>query len=150
MNSFVSHSLKDTEKFAQKLAKKLYNGAVVLLYGDLGAGKTTLSKSIIKALGYGGVVTSPTFTILNIYQGSLPIYHFDMYRLENVDEVMEIGADEILQSGQGVCLVEWPEKIESILPADAIKIYIDSIDANTRKFEVVFDDMKNKIKNNKK
>lgn len=138
MNSFVSHSLKATEKFAQDFAKKLKNGAVVLLYGDLGAGKTTLSKSIIKALGYNGVVTSPTFTILNVYQGRVPVYHFDMYRLESADEAIEIGADEILNGGQGVCLVEWPEKISGMLPEDAIKVYIERVDENTRKFDVVY------------
>jgi len=137
MNNFISHSLKDTEKFAKKFAEKLENGNVVLLYGDLGAGKTTLCKSIIKALGYNGVVTSPTFTILNEYQGKiLSIHHFDMYRLESIDEAVEIGADEILKSGQGICLIEWPEKLAGILSKDAIKIYIESIDENTRKFKV--------------
>jgi len=136
MNNFISHSLKDTEKFAEKFAEKLENGNVVLLYGDLGAGKTTLCKSIIKALRYSGVVTSPTFTILNEYQGKIPIHHFDMYRLDSVDEATEIGVDEIFKSGDGVCLIEWPEKIASILPKDAIKIYIESIDENTRTFKV--------------
>lgn len=134
MKKFISHSLKDTEMFAEKIAGQLCQGKVVLLFGDLGAGKTTFSKSLIKALGFNGVVTSPTFTIVNQYEGEIPISHFDMYRLESEDEAFEIGVDEILQSGQNVCIVEWPEKVMSLFSDDTLKIHINILDENTREF----------------
>lgn len=133
--NFISNSLQDTEDFAKEFSKQLCEGATVLFYGDLGAGKTTLCKSIVKELGYQGRVTSPTFTIVNQYQGRMPIYHCDMYRLEGIEEAIEVGIDEFFKDEQGVCLVEWPEKVEQILPKKVIKVHIE-VENNTRKFTV--------------
>ncbi len=130
----ISKSLQQTEELAKKVAEQLCDGKVVLLVGDLGAGKTTFSKSLIKALGVNTMVTSPTFTLLNEYQGKFKINHFDMYRLENEDEAIDVGFDEILNSDKGVSIVEWPEKVKGILPKDCVKIQISIIDENTREF----------------
>lgn len=134
IKKFISHNKMETDRFAEKLAKQLCGGKVVLLYGDLGAGKTTFSKSLIKYLGYSGVVTSPTFTILNEYQGKYKINHFDMYRLENEDEAQEIGFEEIISDANAVSIIEWPQRVSSLLPSDAIKIEIKVVDANAREF----------------
>ena len=133
---FFAESLDDTINFAQKFASTLKRGDVVKLVGDLGAGKTTLVKFVAESLGVKDLVTSPTFTILNQYQGDMPVYHFDMYRLKNSQEAIDSGLDEILRNGDGVCFVEWPEKVADILPANCIEVNITKLD-NGRKFEVI-------------
>ena len=134
---FISRSLDDTKEIASQFAQTLHNGDVVLFYGDLGAGKTTFIKSLCFALGVRDEVTSPTFTILNEYTGKLPIHHFDMYRLKDANEAIESGLDEILRYGDGVCLVEWPEKVVGILPENAKIIKITILDDNSRKLEIL-------------
>ena len=122
---FIAKTIEDSDKFAQKLAKKLKTGDIVLLNGNLGAGKTTFAKSLCKHLGVADVVTSPTFTIINEYNGVMPIYHMDMYRIQSLDEAMMTGCIDIIQSRNGLCLIEWPGIIEGVLPSDCIKINID-------------------------
>lgn len=120
---FISKSVQDTIEFAKEYASTLKEGDVVALIGDLGAGKTTFTKALCDALGYSGEVTSPTFTLVNEYQGRLKIYHFDMYRLNTPDEAIDSGLDEILRAGEGVCVVEWPQNLGRVLPkCKAIKI----------------------------
>ena len=131
---FIAENLQDTIDFAQEFAKGLRQGDVVLLYGDLGAGKTTFVRQVCKALGVEDEVTSPTFTLLNEYYGTMPIYHFDMYRLKDANEAIESGLDEVLRAGDGVCFVEWPEKVPSILPENCYKLQIISLGENERKF----------------
>ena len=133
---FIAENLQDTAKFAQEFAKSLKSGDVVLLYGDLGAGKTTFVREVCRALGVAEDITSPTFTLLNEYFGSLPLYHFDMYRLKDSREAIESGLDEILRSGDGVCFVEWPEKVSSILPENCYILKISTLGENGRKFEL--------------
>lgn len=133
---FVAQSLKDTQKFATLITNQLCPGKVVLLFGGLGAGKTTLAKFIIEQLGFKGTVTSPTFTIMQEYQGKYKIFHFDMYRIESSAEAEEFGLSEILNSGEGVCILEWPERVADLLPSDAIKIQIESLGENSRRFTV--------------
>ncbi len=133
---FISNSLEDTVKFAKIIASKLKKGNIILLFGDLGSGKTTFTKSLAKELGVKEIVTSPTFTIMNEYEGVVPIYHFDMYRIETLSEIEELGFSDIINSGEGICIIEWPECCIEILPSDCIKIKISTLETNKRKFEV--------------
>ena len=139
---FVANNLKETEDFAKKLSKKIEKGMVILLYGDLGAGKTTFTKFLLESLGVKNIVSSPTFTLLNEYDGVFPVYHFDMYRITNTDELYELGFEDYINSKNspyvktGLTLIEWPENISSILPKDAIKIQIEKLGENKRGFKV--------------
>lgn len=121
MLQIISHSEDETKEIGKKLAQQLNKGDIICLKGDLGAGKTLLSKAIAKAFGVKEPVTSPTFTIIHEYQGRLPLYHFDVYRIHDTDEMYEIGVEEYLY-GEGVCLIEWADKIEEILPEESIWI----------------------------
>ena len=116
----------DTEKFGLELADDLSSGDVLALVGDLGTGKTTLTKYIAKGLGIKEVITSPTFTIVNEYHsGRLPLFHFDAYRLgESRDELFETGIEEYFYR-EGICIVEWAELIEEILPQTVKCIFME-------------------------
>jgi len=116
-------NLKETESFGLKLGSLLMPGDILCLNGDLGAGKTTMTQSIGKGLGVDDYITSPTFTLINEYKGRIWVYHFDVYRLENVEDLYDIGFDEYFY-GHGVCIIEWAEKIEKLLPEDRIVIDI--------------------------
>ncbi len=134
---FISKSEKDTNKLAKKFEKKLKGGEVVVLNGDLGAGKTTFTKALCKALGIKENVTSPTFTLMNIYtSGRLPLYHFDMYRLEDESEAQELGLNDFFYSN-GVCMIEWAENIKNLLPKNLITINIEKLGETSRKFEIL-------------
>lgn len=133
---FISRSEKDTIKLAKKFEKMLKGGEVVILNGDLGAGKTTFTKALCKALKVKENVTSPTFTLMNIYtSGRLPLYHFDMYRIEDESEAQELGLNEFFYSN-GVCMIEWAENIKNILPKKLITINIEKLGETSRKFEI--------------
>ena len=115
----------DTVSFGIEMAKNAVPGTVIALTGDLGAGKTTLTKSIAKGLEIDDIITSPTFNIVKEYDtGRLPLYHFDVYRVGDVDEMYEIGCEEYFY-GEGVCVVEWADLIEEIMPEDTIWINIE-------------------------
>lgn len=116
---------EETYAFGAKLADKLKPGTVIAMVGDLGTGKTTLTKAIAKGLGVKETVTSPTFTIVKEYEdGKMPLYHFDVYRIGDIDEMYELGYEEYFY-GQGVCIVEWADIIEELIPDDAIRINIE-------------------------
>ena len=118
----VSRSEEETRRLGALLARRLRPGDVVALYGTLGAGKTQFVKGICEALGIpAGRVTSPTFTLVNEYAGEFPVYHFDAYRVAQVSELFELGYEAYFY-GDGICLVEWPERIEALLPAGVIRI----------------------------
>jgi len=120
-----SFSREETAAFAAELAAKAKAGDVFALSGDLGAGKTVFAKGFAKGLGVEDDVTSPTFTILQSYQGSeLKLHHFDVYRIENPDEMEEIGLDWALDD-EAACLIEWPERIEELLPARTVRVRIE-------------------------
>ena len=124
MQIFESSSPLETQKIAEELAKDLKAGDILTLDGDLGAGKTVFSKGIAKGLGIAKEVTSPTFIIMQSYEGGrLPLYHFDVYRLEDSDELLETGAEDYL-FGNGVSIIEWAEIIEDILPDNVIRVNI--------------------------
>ncbi|MDE6472122.1 MAG: tRNA (adenosine(37)-N6)-threonylcarbamoyltransferase complex ATPase subunit type 1 TsaE [Clostridia bacterium] len=103
---YISHSLEDTAFLAGKLAKKLEGGEVILLNGELGAGKTAFTKCLAKCLEIDDIVTSPTFTFMKEYKGRLALYHFDMYRVTDADELYELGLNDYLYM-DGVCVIEW-------------------------------------------
>ncbi len=112
---FISNSPDETQAFAADMAKRLTAGDVLCLYGDLGAGKTAFVQGLAKGLGIDEPITSPTFTIVNEYEGRLPLYHFDVYRIADSDEMYEVGFDEYVY-GEGVSVIEWPQLIADILP----------------------------------
>ena len=120
---YISHSVSDTESFGRQLAQRLHPNTVVACRGGLGMGKTALTRGIAQGLGYTGRVTSPTFTIVNEYLGETPLFHFDMYRLEDSDALFDIGWEDYLTRG-GVCAVEWSERVDGALPEDTVFVDI--------------------------
>ena len=117
--------LEETKRFGIKLGKMLKRGNILCLNGDLGAGKTTLTKSIGLGLGVAEYITSPTFALINQYSGRIPVYHFDVYRLENAHELYDLGFDEYFY-GDGVCIIEWADKIEKMIPKERIVVDIEN------------------------
>ncbi len=119
---YLSHSELETEAVGRELGQSLSPGAVVACWGDLGLGKTALIRGLARGLGYSGRVTSPTFTIVNEYEGGrLPLFHFDLYRLEGEEDLFSIGWEDYLDRG-GVCAVEWSERAPGALPPDAVRV----------------------------
>ncbi|MDE7191413.1 MAG: tRNA (adenosine(37)-N6)-threonylcarbamoyltransferase complex ATPase subunit type 1 TsaE [Clostridia bacterium] len=121
---YYSHGLEDTAYLAQKIAERLNGGEVILLNGQLGAGKTTFTKCLAKSLGVKDTVTSPTFAFMKEYSGRLPLYHFDLYRVADEDELYELGLNEYLYM-DGVCVIEW-NKFEGV--PDPIIIDVSTLD----------------------
>ena len=133
MTEYKSHSADDTGRIAAEFSKTLSPGDVVCLYGEMGVGKTVFTNGLCRALGACDYATSPTFTVVNEYDGAdFPVYHFDMYRIEDEDELLELGFDEYLNSG-GICIIEWPENIPNSLPKKRINVKIlrDSFESRT-------------------
>ena len=133
----TTHSADETQALGQRLAKRLLPGDVIAYFGDLGAGKTALTRGIAQGLGVTDLVTSPTYTIANEYlTGRIPLFHFDMYRLGSSDELFDIGWEDYLARG-GVCAVEWSENVEDAL-RDAIHITIekDPLEPDTRRITI--------------
>lgn len=117
----ITKTDRETKNLGKKLAQKFHGGDIICLYGDLGAGKTTLVKGIAEGLRIEEEITSPTFTLMNIYKGSKEqgarnkLVHIDTYRLKNEEELLEIGVEDYLGKPDTVCIIEWPEKIENLL-----------------------------------
>lgn len=121
---FLSHCEAETEAIGARLSTVLAPGSVVAYQGGLGMGKTAFTRGLARGLGYSGRVTSPTFTIVNEYEGGrLPLFHFDMYRLQDADALFDIGWEDYLDR-DGVCAVEWSEQVADALPAGAIRVTI--------------------------
>lgn len=136
MLNFKSNSPEETFAFGQSLGKILGAGQVICLAGDLGAGKTLLVQGLSKTLGIEDVVSSPTFTILNVYESVFPIYHFDLYRLNYAEELFDIGFYEYTE-GNGLSIIEWPDKFPGELPEEYLWIDIKTADhVNERIFQV--------------
>ena len=119
-----TYSQDETEKIGYDTAIKALPGQVYCLSGDLGVGKTVFTRGFARGLGIDEHITSPTFTIINEYEGRLPLYHFDVYRVADPEEMDYIGCDEYF-FGNGVCLIEWAELIEDIIPENAVWIKIE-------------------------
>ena len=129
-------SLDELDGVAQAVIDSLNGRAVVAFDAPMGAGKTTLISRIAALLGAEDDVTSPTFAIVNQYEGSeRTIYHFDMYRIERIEEALDFGSEEYLSSGE-LCLVEWPEKIEALLPDDTMVVKIEILSDSARRFVI--------------
>lgn len=133
--TFETASLAETNGLGRRLAATLKTGDVVALSGELGAGKTALVKSIAIAMGYAEPVTSPTFTLIHEYPTTPPLYHIDLYRLENVRDAVDIGIEEYL-TGDGISLVEWAERIESLLPPHTVRVTIEVLSETARRFTI--------------
>lgn len=118
---YISHSVTETEACGAALAQLLRRGDVLAYTGSLGMGKTAFTRGLARGLGCRGRVTSPTFTIVNEYDGPLPLFHFDLYRLRSAEELFDIGWEDYLERG-GVCAIEWSERIPDDLPTDAITV----------------------------
>ena len=133
----ITKSEEETLRIGSVIGERLKPGDIINLNGELGAGKTHITKGIARGLGVDDYITSPTFIIVNQYEGRIPLYHFDVYRINDIDEMYEIGFDEYLY-GNGVCIVEWGNIVDELLPGSAIRIDINKIDDTTR--EIVVDD----------
>lgn len=135
----ISESEEMTRLIAKKYAQSIKSPTVISLVGDLGAGKTTFTKGFAEGLNINDLVTSPTFTIMNDYQsGTLPLYHFDMYRLASKEEAVELGFEEYfdLRKLNGVAVVEWAENVKGLLPKLYVEINFIKIDDNKRKIQI--------------
>ena len=133
---FISHSVNETEAFAEKLAAAFTGGEVLLLHGELGAGKTHFVKGLAAGLGVDDVVTSPTFALHNSYEGRLTLNHFDFYRVESSEEVEVLGLNEFFYDKQAVAAIEWSENIKELLPKNCIEVKIEKLGDDTRKITV--------------
>ena len=136
----TTHSPEETMALGARMAERFRPGHIVALYGELGAGKTHLVKGIATALGIPSeAVTSPTFTLLNEYAGrELEVYHFDAYRIKSTDEFYELGFEEYF-FGDGLCLIEWPERVEPLLPSGTLRIRLAHVEGDRRTVEVLPD-----------
>lgn len=125
MGKISIQNISCIEDAAREFLRQTQGVTVYAFYGRMGAGKTTFISAVCSVLGVGDEVASPTFTIVNEYRASdgTPVFHFDFYRIEKLSEVLDIGYEEYLDSG-GICLMEWPEKIEELLPEDALRVNI--------------------------
>ena len=144
MKTFTSHSLEETKKFAKafldSLTPKEGEATIVGLYGNLGAGKTALTKVLAEELGIRESVTSPTFVIEKIYETQHPIFkrliHIDAYRLENGAELQVLNFEELVENPNNLIVIEWPENVKEILPEDHVRVRCEFVDENSRQFEV--------------
>ena len=133
---YEATTLDATKEIAQDFAKTLKSGDVVCMYGDLGAGKTEFVRAMAQEFGITDYITSPTFTIVNEYKGTLDLYHFDVYRIADSDEMYEIGYDEYID-GDGICVIEWAELIEDILPPHRYNVTINKDLANGESYRKI-------------
>lgn len=133
----ITYKIHDIENVAKTFLKYIKEYTVLAFHGDLGAGKTTFIKSVCKILGVEENISSPTFSIINQYKTatSKPISHIDLYRLKDLEEAINAGVEESIFNSE-FCFIEWPEKFLSILPADTVNVFIETIDNTTRKLIV--------------
>jgi len=133
--TFVTKTPDETTRLGMRIGLMLRKGDVVALQGTLAAGKTTITKGIALGLGITEDVTSPTFTLISEYYGRLPLYHMDVYRLDSTEDFINLGVEELLY-GNGVCVVEWSEKVMEELPASSIRIRLESEEDGSRTISV--------------
>lgn len=135
MFNVVTKSAAETEALGQRIASVLKGREEIALFGDLGAGKTAFTRGVCKGLGINEGVSSPTFALVNAYQGKYPVYHFDMYRITSIDDLFAVGFYDYIDTG--ILIIEWSENIESELEDDALRIRIQkSDDVNERFFQI--------------
>jgi len=131
----TTSSAEQTQSFGHTLASRLLPGDVICLWGDLGAGKTTLAQGLCRGLQSKEIAVSPSYGLIHEYQGLCDIYHLDLYRLDNSAQAEEIGITEYLY-GRGISILEWPERIRDILPESRLDIHLTRLDQQTRKIEI--------------
>ena len=131
----VTNNEAETIEEGKKLGQSIKPGAIIALYGELGAGKTAFTRGLAQGLGINMTVSSPTFTIVNEYYGDIPLFHFDMYRLETENELYDIGWDDYLERG-GICVVEWSEKVPNAFPPGTVYVKLEILDNNKRALEI--------------
>lgn len=136
-NNFISHSPEETYRRFKILGENARAGDIFALYGGLGAGKTLIAKSIAAGMGITEDITSPTFTLLETYDGKIPLYHFDLYRIENEQELDNLFFEEYW-GGAGVSIIEWADNAGGRFGEDAVKIYIEYIDENSRRITLEY------------
>ncbi|MYF98810.1 tRNA (adenosine(37)-N6)-threonylcarbamoyltransferase complex ATPase subunit type 1 TsaE [Candidatus Poribacteria bacterium] len=136
-NVFRTESPDETQALGEKLGNRLKPGDVIALIGDLGTGKTCLTQGIARGVGIAPneVVSSPSYILINEYKGKIPIYHIDLYRLETAAEISELGLGEYIES-DGICIIEWAERMGDELPDTCITIHISWKDENTRSIKI--------------
>ena len=132
---YISNSAAETEAIGAEFAKTLSGGAVIAMYGDLGAGKTAFVRGMARGMGLDCRVSSPTFTIVNEYLGDRELIHFDMYRLQSADELFDIGWEDYIARG-AVCAVEWSENVKDAFFGDEIEVIIDKLGDNQRQITI--------------
>ncbi|MBQ6870443.1 MAG: tRNA (adenosine(37)-N6)-threonylcarbamoyltransferase complex ATPase subunit type 1 TsaE [Alistipes sp.] len=137
MRQITIDSLADLPKVAELVLESLNGRNVVAFFAPMGAGKTTLISTLMESLGSEDIVTSPTFALVNQYYTAErePVYHFDFYRINSINEAFDMGYEEYFYSGD-LCLVEWPEKVEQLLPDNTMVVKIEILDENTRRFTI--------------
>lgn len=134
--TYITHSAQETVDLGENIGSLLKSGDVIAMTGTLAAGKTTITKGIAKALGITDVVTSPTFCLISEYEGTkMPLYHMDVYRLDGPEDFINLGVEDMLD-GDGVCIVEWSEKVSSELPKRTIKIEITPLEDGSRQIKI--------------
>lgn len=132
---FTTYTESETERIGERLGRILPPGGIVALKGGLGAGKTVFTRGLARGVGYGGRVTSPTYTIVNEYIGGrVPVFHFDLYRIEDGDQLFDIGWEDYLER-EGICVVEWSENAGDMLPGGTISVAIEA-ESNIRKITI--------------
>ncbi|MDE0041729.1 MAG: tRNA (adenosine(37)-N6)-threonylcarbamoyltransferase complex ATPase subunit type 1 TsaE [Candidatus Poribacteria bacterium] len=134
---FQTHSPEETQTIGKQIGASLKIGDVIALVGDLGAGKTCLTQGIARGIGIASheVVNSPSYTLINEYAGEIPIYHIDLYRLEHHGEIVDLGLEEYLE-GNGICIIEWADRMTNLLPANHIQITMTWVNESTRIIEL--------------
>ena len=134
MQTFEINGIQSLEAVARQFWSAISEHRVIAFYGSMGAGKTTFITALCKVLGVEDTVNSPTFTLVNEYEAAdgMPVWHFDFYRIERPEEALDIGLEEYLH-GDGLCLIEWPENIEPLLPEDCLKVYLEVVGADQRR-----------------
>ena len=137
-SAFKTHSPEETQEIGVKIGCQLNPGDVVALVGDLGVGKTCLTQGIARGAGVyqDQTVNSPSYILINEYEGKIPVYHIDLYRLERLEDIIALGLEEYLE-GEGVCVIEWADRLGELLPESYIQVSITGEDEFTRAIEVV-------------
>lgn len=133
MKSLTVENLQETQALGRRLGKLLSAGDMICMNGDLGAGKTAFVQAVAEGIGVAEDVTSPTYTIINEYEGPVPVYHFDVYRILELEEMYDIGYEEYF-FGEGICLVEWADQVRELLPDERLWIEITRVDEHRRRF----------------
>jgi len=131
--SIVTKKYEETQKLGEELGCRLSPGSILALTGELGSGKTTLVQGIGKGLGIQSLIKSPSFVIIHEYSGSVPLYHFDLYRIAHPEEIISLGCEDYFYQKKGIVVIEWAEKMEDLLPAEYLKIELEIVDLFKRR-----------------